>query len=270
LQDGGDNHIWVVSPAHTAASPAIKVFANTPRGSEPTGITFSPDYKFMFISLQHPSSSNTLGQTDVAGDNVIFNTHTTLVIARKENLGAATLPVRYINMKLLQKNNGAEITWLSIGSNANSSFDIERSLDGINFTKIGSQNPSSTNNVFYTFFDNNLPPANNVYYRISQCNVGGPCVYSETRPLKINNINSSIKVYSLSTSNVIHVMYSSKNTLDVLLYVYNNNGNEVYREKRKVTHGINNFNIGIENLPAGMYVLKINEGNKIEACAFIK
>jgi putative membrane-bound dehydrogenase-like protein len=270
LQDGGDNHIWVVSPAHTAAAPAIKVFANTPRGSEPTGITFSPDYKFMFISLQHPNPLNTIAQPDAAGNNIIFDTHTTLVIARKENLGAATLPVRYINMKLLQKNNGAEITWLSIGSNANSSFDIERSLDGINFTKIGSQNSAPTNNVFYTFFDNNLPAANNVYYRISQCNVAGPCVYSETRPLKINNINSSIKVYSLSTSNIIHVMYTSKNASDVLLHVYNNNGSEVYREKRKVTHGINNFNIGIENLPAGMYVLKINEGNKLEACAFIK
>ena len=156
-------------------------------------------------------------------------------------------------MKLLQKNNGAEITWLSIGSNANSSYNIERSADGVNFTKIGSQNPSSTNNVVYTFFDNNLPATNNVYYRISQCNVGGPCVYSETRPLKINNINSSIKVYSISTSNIIHVIYTSKNASDVLLHVYNNNGSEVYREKRKVTHGINNFNIGIENLPAGMY-----------------
>jgi len=269
LQDGGDNHIWIVSPAHTAAAPAIKVFANTPAGSEPTGITFSPDYKFMFISLQHPNALNTVGQTDAAGNNVIFNIHTTLVIARKENLGVTTLPVRYISMNLLQKNSGVEITWLSTSANEPTSYYIERSTDGINFTRIGSRNSSLTSSAFYTYFDNDLPPANNVYYRISQCSVINPCVYSEIKALKINNLNPSIKVYAAS-GNVIHVMYSSKNTSDVLLQVYHNNGSEVYREKRKLTQGINNFNITIENLPAGIYVLKMNEGGTIESCSFKK
>jgi secreted PhoX family phosphatase len=269
LQDGGDNHIWVVSPAHTTAAPAIKVFANTPLGSEPTGITFSPDYKFMFISLQHPNAANTIGQTDAAGDNVIFNTHTTLVIARKENLGITTLPVRYINTNLLEKNNGIEITWLSAAGNEYTLYYIERSTDGINFTRIGSRNSSLTNTMSYTYFDNNLPHANNLYYRISQCNTGNACVYSETKSLKINNPNPAIKVYSTS-GNVIHVTYTSKNASDVLLHVYNNNGSEVYSEKRKVTSGINDFNITIENLPAGIYVLKMNEGGKVQSCSFRK
>lgn len=269
LQDGGDNHIWVVSPAHTTAAPAIKVFGNTPAGSEPTGITFSPDYKFMFISMQHPNATNTIGQTDAAGSNVIFNTHTTLVIARKENLGVSLLPLRYINMNLLQKNNGVEITWLSNTGNEPATSYIERSTDGINFTRIGSRNSSLTNNAFYTYFDNDLPYTNNVFYRISQCSIDSGCVYSEIKSLKINNPNPSIKVYSAS-GNVIHVMYTSQNTSDVLLHVYNNNGSEVYREKRKVTQGINDFNITIENLPAGIYVLKMNEGGKIESCSFKK
>ncbi len=269
LQDGGDNHIWVVSPAHTAAAPAIKVFANTPSGSEPTGITFSPDYKFMFISLQHPNASNTIGQTDAAGNNVIFDTHTTLVIARKENLGVTTLPIRYISMALVQKNNSVEVSWLTSGSNEPTTCHIERSTDGINFTRIGSKNSSLTNNAFYTYFDNDLPPTNIVYYRISQCNFSNSCVYSEVKSLKINNPNPSVKV-SAASGNVIHVMYSSGNAADVLLHIYNNNGSEVYREKRKLTQGFNNFNITIENLPAGIYVLKMNDGGKIESCSFKK
>ena len=88
LQDGSRNHIWVVGPGHTAVSPAVRLFATTPSGSEPTGITFSPDYKFLFISFQHPSTSNTASQLDAAGTTVVFNTHTTIVIARKEFLGA--------------------------------------------------------------------------------------------------------------------------------------------------------------------------------------
>ena len=88
LQDGGRNHIWVVGPTHTAATPAVRLFATTPMGSEPTGITFSPDYKYLFLSFQHPSQTNATPQMDAAGQPVIFNNHTTVVIARKEFLGS--------------------------------------------------------------------------------------------------------------------------------------------------------------------------------------
>lgn len=88
-QDGGRNHIWVVAPGHTTASPQIRVFANTPLGCEPTGITFSPDYRFMFMSLQHPASGNTQAMTDATGSSIVFNKDATIVIARAENLGPA-------------------------------------------------------------------------------------------------------------------------------------------------------------------------------------
>ena len=88
LQDGSRNHIWLVKPCHTQANPAVQVFAVTPAGSEPTGMTLSPDEKFMFVSIQGPSSTNTLATTDAAGQAVVFNRATTLVIARRENLGS--------------------------------------------------------------------------------------------------------------------------------------------------------------------------------------
>ncbi len=85
-QDGGDNHIWIVRPDHTSANPKLEIFANTPLGCEPTGITFSPDYRFIFISMQHTGTSNLAAMTDAAGVVVDFNKDATLVIARNENL----------------------------------------------------------------------------------------------------------------------------------------------------------------------------------------
>lgn len=83
-QDGGNNHIWVIRNGHSAATPKVEVFANTPRGSEPTGITFSPDGKFMFISIQHPASTNAANQADSKGTIVNFDKDATLVISRNE------------------------------------------------------------------------------------------------------------------------------------------------------------------------------------------
>ncbi|MEP3210953.1 MAG: alkaline phosphatase PhoX, partial [Maribacter sp.] len=92
LQDGGtQNYIWVVGSTHTQAAPNVRIFGNVPTGSEPTGITFSPDYRFLFMSIQHPSGTNNSAQVDAAGNTISFNNSTTLVLARSEDLGSPVL-----------------------------------------------------------------------------------------------------------------------------------------------------------------------------------
>lgn len=86
LQDGGYNYIWVVRPDHTQAKPKVELFASVPIGSEPTGLTFSPDYRFAFVSVQHPSNANT-AQKDATKADVRFNVSSTVVFARGEHLG---------------------------------------------------------------------------------------------------------------------------------------------------------------------------------------
>lgn len=92
LQDGGYNHIWVVHPDHRPAAPKIRIFATTPAGSEPTGITFSPDYRYIFLSLQHPSFTNAAHYEAANGKQVIFNRGTTVVIGRRSFLGPPIVP----------------------------------------------------------------------------------------------------------------------------------------------------------------------------------
>jgi hypothetical protein len=88
FQDGGNNYIWVVKKGHTQASPKVQLFGCVPTGSEPTGITFSPDNRFMFMSIQHPSITNTSVMKDATGNGVVFNASATLVIGLKQDLGS--------------------------------------------------------------------------------------------------------------------------------------------------------------------------------------
>jgi PKD repeat protein len=80
LQDGSRDHIWLVKNGHTQAAPKVEIFMTTPKESEPTGMTFTPDNKFMFLSIQGPSPANTTVQYDAAGKPVVFNKATTIVI----------------------------------------------------------------------------------------------------------------------------------------------------------------------------------------------
>ncbi|ROI05186.1 DUF839 domain-containing protein [Chryseobacterium sp. G0240] len=88
LQDGGKNYIWVIAPDHTQANPKVRLFASMPAGAEPTGLTFTPDHKFGFFSIQHPSSTIST-DVDATGNTINYKGKSaTIVIALKENLGA--------------------------------------------------------------------------------------------------------------------------------------------------------------------------------------
>ena len=123
LQDGSQDHIWMVRPDHTQDNPKIELFATTPAGSEPTGMTFTPDYKYMFISMQNPSSANTATIIDASGKTVTFNTSSMLVIARKENLGNKTVSIEEENLML----NNASVYPNPTEDELNVKFDLKLS-----------------------------------------------------------------------------------------------------------------------------------------------
>ncbi|WEK70651.1 MAG: DUF839 domain-containing protein [Candidatus Chryseobacterium colombiense] len=89
LQDGGKNYIWVIAPDHTQANPKVRLFASMPAGSEPTGLTFTPDHKFGFFSVQHPDSTIST-DIDATGNTINYiGKSATIVVALKNNLGTA-------------------------------------------------------------------------------------------------------------------------------------------------------------------------------------
>lgn len=82
-------YIWVVKSGHTQASPDVELFGITPHDAEPTGITFTPDYKYLFMSFMAPNPTNVANQSDAAGNIVNFDKGTSLVIALSGNLGTS-------------------------------------------------------------------------------------------------------------------------------------------------------------------------------------
>ncbi|HVG42030.1 MAG TPA: alkaline phosphatase PhoX [Chitinophagaceae bacterium] len=271
LQDGSRNHIWVVGTTHTASTPDIRLFATTPVGSEPTGITFSPDYKFMFLSFQHPSTSNTAAQTDAAGAAVVFNTHTTIVIARKEFLGInSILPVRFTGFNLNQNRASIDITWQVEDAQNHSYFDIERSTDGIHFDKIGRVSDAITNGNknSYSYSDHNFPQTELLLYRIKQCDNNGSCYYSAIRQIQISP-DKKLSLFPVPVRNVLNVRYTSTASA-IRITIVNSAGVTVYAGKKVINSGSTLFTINTQKMAAGKYVLVMEDGSMKSVQAFDK
>ncbi|ESU26309.1 Twin-arginine translocation pathway signal [Flavobacterium limnosediminis JC2902] len=129
IQDGGLNYIWVVRPNHTQSDPKVLIHSSMPAGSEPTGLTFTPDYKYGFFSVQHPSGSNQ-AQQDATRGNVTFNASAALVFSNKDFLGEqqnlSTNPVTELSNEMrVYPNPTKGLVTLSLNEEAGKNVKIE-------------------------------------------------------------------------------------------------------------------------------------------------
>jgi len=91
---------------------------------------------------------------------------------------AAPLPIRLKDIAAKNRGNRNEVQWVTAAETAGSYFEVERSFDARNFTKIGTVSSRSINGAAYSFDDEQ--PANGInYYRLKMIEANGRSVYSK-------------------------------------------------------------------------------------------
>lgn len=251
----------MVGPGHSAATPAVRLFGKTPAGSEPTGITFSPDYKFLFISIQHPNVANSATQLDAGGNTITWNQHSTLVISRVENLGPlATLPLTMENFDLKEEAGKARLNWSVVNAVNHAYFDVDRSLDGRNFEHIftDNRNISSGASQTFEFTDKDVPVNTVVYYRIKQVDNDGSFHYSETKSIKVNVKGSQVSIYPIPVIDKLTIEYVSDKAGNITINMIDAMGRKMISEKRTVSAGKNILKLDVQKLGKGNYTLDLN------------
>lgn len=274
LQDGGRNHIWMVRPCHSAANPQVELFAVTPAGSEPTGMTFSPDYRFMFVSFQHPSSSNATQMRDAAGNLVRFNRESAVVIARREFLGAAAspLPLSFTAFTAVKASNGSvNLDWKYTSDEPTVTFEIERMGEGRNFEPIHSLTATASANGSYAFTDA-APFAGRNYYRIKATLQSGRVVFTDIRAIAFESRNVVlVRSYPNPVTSELNLLLESNAAKAVQLSVYAANGaTAVWQQKAALTAGVNAVAVDTKALAAGVYFVHITAGDETIQTRFVK
>lgn len=262
LQDGDRNHIWVVGPTHTAAAPKVRLFGKTPAGSEPTGITFTPDNKFMFISFQHPSVGNTASQTDASGAAVVFNTHTTVVIATIANLGPlATLAAQYSDFNVAPNNGKIQLAWSVSQVSNHGHFEIERSLNGRYFERIYSENQPLADGASqsFTYNDENFPNGTVLFYRIKQVTTNGNFQYSVIKSIKAPAKKTEVTVYPNPAKDILNLDYEAGDAATLNITVTDATGRIVISDRRSINAGKNKISVDIVRLLKGNYNIMLSE-----------
>ncbi len=274
LQDGGRNHIWMVKPCHTQQFPAVELFAVTPAGCEPTGMTFTPDYKYMFVSFQEPDA-NLTPMIDAAGDTVRFNKSTAVVIARDEALGGFTAPLaleEFTSFGAVAVEGGAKLDWGFVSSEPTARFDVQR-LTGAGTFKTVATRTEQTAAGRESRFTHTDAVTGRATYRIRHTSASGAETFTALRTIDAAVATGTLAIvstYPNPAGAALNLSVQSPVNAEARIRVYNLTGAVVIDVAANLTEGGTTVTLPTAQLPAGQYLVQLQSNGAAASARFVK
>jgi hypothetical protein len=171
-----------------------------------------------------------------------------------------TLPVTLLNFTIKKINNWVQLNWSTAQEINSSSFDVERSKNGIQFEKIGSVQAAGNSNLLknYIYLDK-LPGKYQNSYRIKQIDIDNKFVYSPTRSIKFDPAKS-FAVYNNPLRKGDALIINLQDFSDSHIEIINSMGQLIFSSNKKFT--TNTISIPIPSSASpGQYILKVIDKN---------
>lgn len=170
----------------------------------------------------------------------------------------AELPVLLIYLKGKQVGADVQIDWATSGETDNDHFDIERSANGLSFSKIGTikGSGSSTMQKNYQFLDEQPLPGTN-YYRLKQVDNNDEFVYSGTISVLMSTTTASVNLSPNPANNLVFLKINSNDEGQTEMNLVDQNGKAYQSKSLKCVKGENNFILNIQELPKGIYYIRL-------------
>ena len=170
----------------------------------------------------------------------------------------SVLPLTFLEFSADLVGNNSLLKWKTTDEINTISFEIERSSDGIRFSKIGNVAAANTSGVHtYNFTDYHITSLGKsaIYYRIKQKDINQNYSYSKIIRLQIVNSGNSIIVYPNPAATQINLETTVDKPQLLHLNIINIDGKLIQRQQFSLTNGNNFLVIKINNLKNGIYFL---------------
>ena len=184
--------------------------------------------------------------------------------------GIVTLPIQYQSLSATSHATSVLLHWQANTTNTSDHFEIERSIDGRAFRKIGEQFAMGIGDMNYTFIDP-APVKGTAFYRLKLQEVTGGFMYTHVVSVKWQTKDSYISVVypTIATSKLNLVVVSrSENTASI--QIENISGAMVKKVSASLFPGSNNITIDIKDLAAGSYFIRLYKHGELFTERFIK
>ena len=180
-------------------------------------------------------------------------------------LFSAPVLVSFTGFNVAKSSNNALLNWsVSNESPLTAHYEIERSLNGFNFTKIATIQPKNNGSASNTYdlTDYNLKSlrlSGNIYYRVKQYDMDGRFVTTNIRNVRVDG--SPLSVYPNPVKNSTNLTYELADASNVSILILDASGKQVKQVEVKGNKGSNVQSLDMSSLANGTYMINVQIGS---------
>lgn len=175
----------------------------------------------------------------------------------------AALPVELTSFRAQAVGGAAQLTWATATEENNAGFEVQRSEDGRTFENLAFVEGHGTTLEAqdYRFDDKTVRQNVLYYYRLKQVDYDGQAEYSDLVTLKVEGQAQAGAFYpNPAIGGITKLDYQATTAGELLVTVYNINGQAVAEWVRSVDSGLNVLDMNFSALSAGNYFVRLENG----------
>ncbi len=217
------------------------------------------------------ATGNTLGTDSLFGYvNSNASTNNYNFAERRFTLGSFSqfnaLPVKLLYFTAIADGNKVRLNWEAANEQETVKYDVERSLNATNYSRISTVMSRQLSQSAYIDFDNS-PASGWNYYRLKIFDKQGNITYSPVRPVKFEKGLEQVRIFPVPANTVLNIQLPTSYVNQAMLQVIAVDGKLITSLKPAANMVI----LNVQPLAAGTYFLQIikNNGEK-ETYRFVK
>jgi len=192
------------------------------------------------------------------------------------SMAAAILAVKLTSFTVKKESDNAVLRWTTVSETKNSHFEIERGIDGINFSTVGTVAGNGTTSMTknYTYSD---PLANItskiLYYRLKDVDMDGKSAYSQIVALRMDGsiVVTTMMVYPNPFTSNFKLQVNSQREEASSIRLISMSGQQVLRRDVTLQAGENIIIVkDLETVAPGVYVMEFRAGNDVMTQKIVK
>jgi Concanavalin A-like lectin/glucanases superfamily/Secretion system C-terminal sorting domain len=194
-----------------------------------------------------------------------------LTVTEIAQLNAVVLPLKLGQFTASKRAGQVELNWETLSEENTDYFEIERSSDGNNWTRIGqvSAKGNSIQKEYYSFKDP-MPAVLTSFYRLKMADKDGIYTYSRVITVTAAAELTGLRLFPNPVRETLQVQYAAERSGTVQLMVTDASGRIVYQSTVTGRPGVNTFSIPVQTLSPGYYQVAIQGDNRKTAGSFVK
>ena len=208
---------------------------------------------------------------DASSDGLFYMSLSELPGITSDDSTSLILPVNFVSSNAHCDGKKVVITWKTAQEQNSSHFDIEKSVDAVRWSVIGTLPAAHNSNVgkAYSFADNN--PTQNNFYRVAEYDMSGRVQYTGIIRSSCNT-TETFNLWPNPVHDNVFVSIVSGTASQGTIRLFDSKGSLIKIQRINVLQGSNQFSVDMRSLPGGAYLLTTewNKGQMKKALEVIK